>query len=310
MPDPRLIDGKSIAAAVRAELAAKAASLRARGIVPGLAVVLVGDNPASVSYVTAKEKACAETGIASFPHHLPAGTTQTELLALVARLNADPAVHGILVQLPLPRGLDEDAVLLAIDPAKDVDGFHPENAGRLLLGQPTFLPCTPHGILVLLERSGVAVAGRHVVVVGRSNIVGKPVANLLLQRGADATVTVCHSHTPDLGAFTRQADILIVATGHPGTVTADMVKEGAVVIDVGVNRVPDASRKRGYRLVGDVDFVAVLPKVSLITPVPGGVGPMTITMLLANTLQAAEAAQPREGAAQEGSAANKAAGHA
>lgn len=290
MPDPRLIDGKSIAAAVRAELAAKAASLRARGIVPGLAVVLVGDNPASVSYVTAKEKACAETGIASFPHHLPAGTTQAELLALIARLNADPAVHGILVQLPLPRGLDEDAVLLAIDPAKDVDGFHPENAGRLLLGQPTFLPCTPHGILVLLKRSGVAVAGRHVVVVGRSNIVGKPVANLLLQRGADATVTACHSHTPDLGAFTRQADILIVATGHPGTVTADMVKEGVVIVDVGVNRVPDASRKRGYRLVGDVDFAGVLPKVSRITPVPGGVGPMTITMLLANTLQAAEAA--------------------
>ena len=287
MPDPRLIDGKSIAAAVRAELSAKAASLRARGVVPGLAVVLVGDNPASVSYVTAKEKACAETGIASFPHHLPAGTTQAELLALVARLNADPAVHGILVQLPLPRGLDEDAVLLAIDPAKDVDGFHPENAGRLLLGQPTFLPCTPHGILVLLERSGVAVAGRHVVVVGRSNIVGKPVANLLLQRGADATVTVCHSHTPDLGAFTRQADILIVATGHPGTVTVDMVKEGAVIIDVGVNRVPDASRKRGYRLVGDVDFAGVLPKVSRITPVPGGVGPMTIVSLMHNTLLAA-----------------------
>jgi methylenetetrahydrofolate dehydrogenase (NADP+)/methenyltetrahydrofolate cyclohydrolase len=313
MPDSRLIDGKAIAAAVRTELAAKAAALRARGVVPGLAVVLVGDNPASVSYVTAKEKACAETGIASFPHHLPADTTQAELLALIARLNADPAVHGILVQLPLPRDLDEDAVILAIDPAKDVDGFHPENAGRLLLGQPTFLPCTPHGILVLLERSGIDVAGRHVVVVGRSNIVGKPVANLLLQRGADATVTVCHSRTPDLAVFTRQADILIVATGHPGTVTADMVKEGAVVVDVGVNRVPDATRKRGYRLVGDVDFANVLPKVSWITPVPGGVGPMTITMLLANTLQAAANAQPanaqpREGAAaQVGSHAGKAA---
>ena len=287
MSDPRLIDGKSIAAAVRAELAAKAAVLRASGIAPGLAVILVGDNPASVSYVTAKEKACAEVGIASFPHHLPADTTQEELLALIARLNADPAVHGIRVQLPLPRGLDEDAVLLAIDPAKDVDGFHPVSAGRMMLGQPTFLPCTPHGILVLLERSGIPVAGRHVVVVGRSNIVGKPVANLLLQKGADATVTVCHSRTPDLGVFTRQADILVVATGHPGTVTADMVKDGAVVIDVGVNRIPDASRKRGYRLVGDVDFDTVLPKVSRITPVPGGVGPMTIAMLLANTIQAA-----------------------
>ena len=287
MPDPRLIDGKAIAAAVRAELAAKTADLRSHGIAPGLAVILVGDNPASVSYVTAKEKACAEVGIVSFPHHLPADTSQEELLALIARLNADPAVHGILVQLPLPRGFDEDAVLLAIDPAKDVDGFHPVSAGRMMLGQPTFLPCTPHGILVLLERSGISVAGRHVVVVGRSNIVGKPVANLLLQKGADATVTVCHSRTPDLGVFTRQADILIVATGHPGTVTADMVKDGAVVVDVGVNRIPDASRKRGYRLVGDVDFDGVFPKVSHITPVPGGVGPMTIAMLLANTIQAA-----------------------
>ena len=288
MPDPRLLDGRAVAASVRAELAAKAADLRARGAAPGLAVVLVGDNPASVSYVTAKEKACAEVGIASFPHHLPASTTQADLLALIARLNADPAVHGILVQLPLPRGLDEDAVLLAIDPAKDVDGFHPVSAGRLLLGQPTFLPCTPHGILVLLERSGIPVAGRHVVVVGRSNIVGKPLANLLLRRGVDATVTVCHTRTPDLGRFTRQADILVVAAGRPGTVGADMVREGAVVVDVGVNRVPDPSRPRGYRLVGDVDFDALLPKVSRITPVPGGVGPMTIAMLLANTIQAAE----------------------
>ena len=288
MPDPRLLDGRAVAASVRSELAAKVASLRARGTVPGLAVVLVGDNPASVSYVTAKEKACAEVGIASHPHHLPASTTQADLLALVARLNADPAVHGILVQLPLPRGFDEDAVLLAIDPAKDVDGFHPVSAGRLLLGQPTFLPCTPHGILVLLERSGIPVAGRHVVVVGRSNIVGKPLANLLLRRGVDATVTVCHTRTPDLGRFTRQADILVVAAGRAGTVTADMVREGAVVVDVGVNRVPDPSRPRGYRLVGDVDFDAILPKASRITPVPGGVGPMTIAMLLANTVQAAE----------------------
>ena len=299
MPDPRLIDGKAVAAAVRAEFAAKAASLRACGIVPGLAVVLVGDNPASVSYVTAKEKACAETGIASFPHHLPADTTQEELLSLIARLNADPAVHGILVQLPLPRGFDEDAVLLAIDPSKDVDGFHPVSVGRMMLGQPAFLPCTPHGILVMLQRSGIPIAGRHVVVVGRSNIVGKPLANLLLQKGADATVTVCHSRTPDIGAFTRLADILVVATGHPGTVTGDMVKDGAVVVDVGVNRVPDTTRARGYRLVGDVDFEGVLPRVSRITPVPGGVGPMTIAMLLGNTIQAAEATAPRKGAATQ-----------
>ena len=192
------------------------------------------------------------------------------------------------MQLPLPRGLDPDAVLLAISPDKDVDGFHPVNAGRLLLGQPAFLPCTPHGVLVLLERSGIPVSGRHVVVVGRSNIVGKPLAALLLRKGVDATVTVCHSRTPDLARFTRQADILVVAAGRPGTVSADMVRDGAVVVDVGVNRVPDPSRARGYRLVGDTDFDALLPKVSRITPVPGGVGPMTIAMLLANTLQAAE----------------------
>lgn len=287
--DTRLLDGRAVAADVRADLAIRAASLRARGIVPGLAVILVGDNPASVSYVTAKERACAETGIASFPHRLPADTSQEALLALIARLNADPAVHGILVQLPLPRGFDADAVLCAIDPDKDVDGFHPMNAGRLLLGQPAPLPCTPHGVLVLLERSSIAVAGRHVVVVGRSNIVGKPLANLLLRKGIDATVTICHSRTPDLGRFTREAEILVVAAGRPRTVTADMVREGAVVVDVGVNRVPDATKRRGYRLVGDTDFAELLPKVSRITPVPGGVGPMTIAMLLANTLQAAEA---------------------
>ncbi len=286
----KLIDGKATAAGIRAELAAQVAALGASGIVPGLAVVLVGDNPASVSYVTAPERACAAVGIRSFPHHLPAATTQAELLALVARLNADPAVHGILVQLPLPKGLDEDAVLLAIDPAKDVDGFHPVNVGRMMLGQPAMLPCTPRGICVLLERAGIAVAARHVVVVGRSNIVGKPLANLLLQKGADATVTVCHSRTPDLAEHTRRADILVVATGRPNTVTAGMVKDGAVVVDVGVNRIPDATKKRGYRLVGDVDFDGVAPKASAITPVPGGVGPMTIAMLLANTI---EAAQPR-----------------
>ena len=283
----KLIDGKSTAAEIRAELATQVASLGVEGVMPGLAVILVGDNPASLSYVTAKERACAEVGIRSFPHHLPTTTTQEELLALIARLNADPAVHGILVQLPLPKGFDEDAVLLAISPDKDVDGFHPLNAGRMMLGQQALLPCTPHGICVLLERAGVRVAGRHVVVVGRSNIVGKPLANLLLQKGADATVTVCHSRTPDLAEHTRHADILVVATGRPNTVTADMVKDGAVVVDVGVNRIPDATKKRGYRLVGDVDFEGVAPKASAITPVPGGVGPMTIAMLLANTVEAA-----------------------
>ena len=283
----KLIDGKSTAAEIRAELAAQVASLGAEGLSPGLAVILVGDNPASLSYVTAKERACAEVGIRSFPHHLPAATNQGELLAHIDRLNADPAVHGILVQLPLPKGLDEDAVLLAISPEKDVDGFHPLNAGRMMLGQRALLPCTPHGICVLLERAGVRVAGRHVVIVGRSNIVGKPLANLLLQKGADATVTVCHSRTPDLAEHTRRADILVVATGRPNTVTADMVRDGAVVVDVGVNRIPDATKKRGYRLVGDVDFEGVAPKASAITPVPGGVGPMTIAMLLANTVEAA-----------------------
>jgi methylenetetrahydrofolate dehydrogenase (NADP+)/methenyltetrahydrofolate cyclohydrolase len=283
----KILDGRATAAAVRAELAQKVAVLAARGVVPGLAVVLVGDHPASVSYVTAKERACAEIGVRSFPHHLPADTPQEALLALVARLNDDPAVHGILVQLPLPKGLDEPSVLLAISPDKDVDGFHPVNVGRMVLGERCFLPCTPRGILELLSRADVPVAGRHVVVVGRSNIVGKPLANLLLAKGIDATVTVCHSRTPDLAEHTRRADILVVATGRPHTVTADMVREGAVVVDVGVNRVPDATKKAGYRLVGDADFDDLLPKVSRITPVPGGVGPMTIAMLLQNTVEAA-----------------------
>ncbi len=283
----KILDGRATAAAVRAELAQKVAVLAARGVVPGLAVVLVGDHPASVSYVTAKERACAEIGVRSFPHHLPADTPQEALLALVARLNDDPAVHGILVQLPLPKGLDEPSVLLAISPDKDVDGFHPVNVGRMVLGERCFLPCTPRGILELLSRADVPVAGRHVVVVGRSNIVGKPLANLLLAKGIDATVTVCHSRTPDLAEHTRRADILVVATGRPHTVTADMVREGAVVVDVGVNRVPDATKKSGFRLVGDADFDDLLPKVSRITPVPGGVGPMMIAMLLQNTVEAA-----------------------
>ena len=284
-----IIDGKKIAAEIRAEAAAAAAELSRAGAPPGLAVVLVGDNPASLSYVAAKERACAACGIRSFPVRLPADATQERLLAEVARLNADPAVDGILVQLPLPRGLDEQAVIRAIDPAKDVDGFHPVSLGRLVIGLDTFVPCTPAGIVELLLRSGVDPAGKHAVVVGRSNIVGKPVAALLARkaRGGNATVTLCHTATPDLAAFTRTADILVVAAGRPGTVGAGMVKPGAVVIDVGVNRVPDPARASGYRLVGDVDFDAVAPVASLVTPVPGGVGPMTIAMLMSNTVKAA-----------------------
>lgn len=285
-----IIDGKQVAADMRAEIKEQTATLRETlGIQPGLAVVLVGDNPASKSYVSAKEKACAEAGFASFDHRLPQDTSEESLLALIDRLNHDPAVDGILVQLPLPRHIDENRVIMAIDPEKDVDGFHPVNVGRMLIGQPCFLPCTPHGILHLLKRSGVSTDGAHAVVVGRSNIVGKPVASLLLQKSAlgNATVTLCHTHTRDLAAFTRQADILIVASGRPGTVTGEMVRPGAVVIDVGVNRVEDPDSPKGYRLVGDVDFGSVRQVASLITPVPGGVGPMTITMLLYNTLEAA-----------------------
>jgi len=287
-----LIDGKQTAAAIRADLAGEVAELRRRGVTPGLGVVLVGEDPASVSYVTAKERACAEIGVFSADHRLPASTSQAELLALVERLNADAAIHGILVQLPLPRGLDEPAVLLAIRPDKDVDGFHPVNVGRLLLGQPGMLPCTPHGVMELLARYHVSLPGAHAVVVGRSNVVGKPLAVLLARKGprANATVTLCHTGTRDLGAITRQADVLVAAAGRPAMITADMVKPGAAVIDVGVNRVPDATRKAGYRLVGDVDFERVREKAGLITPVPGGVGPMTIAMLLANVVEAARRA--------------------
>jgi len=286
----QVLDGRQLAAEIRAGLTAEVAAMSAAGLLPGLAVVLVGQHPASVSYVTAKEKACAEVGIRSRTHHLPADATQEELLQLIGTLNNNSAVHGILIQLPLPHGLDESAVLQAVDPAKDVDGFHPVNVGKLVLGEETFLPCTPHGIMVMLERAGIPTRGRHVVIVGRSNIVGKPLANLLVQKNpqADATVTVCHTGTRDLATYTRQADILIVAAGRPDTVTAEMVREGAAVIDVGVNRVPDETRKSGYRLVGDVDYNALLPRVSHITPVPGGVGPMTIAMLLKNTVLAAK----------------------
>lgn len=283
------IDGKQISAEIRSEVAAEVAKLKAAGVEPGLAVILVGENPASVSYVTAKERACVEVGIRSFPIRMAADTSEEVLLAEIERLNQDPAVHGILVQLPLPKHIDESAVIRAISPEKDVDGFHPISLGKMVLGEDTFLPCTPHGIIQLLIRSGVETSGKHVVVVGRSNIVGKPVANLLIQKaaGANATVTICHTGTKDMANFTRQADILIVAVGRPNTVTADMVKPGVVVIDVGVNRIDDATKKNGFRLVGDVDYPAISEIADKITPVPGGVGPMTIAMLMANTAKSA-----------------------
>lgn len=283
------IDGKQISAEIRSEVAAEVVRLKAAGVEPGLAVILVGENPASVSYVTAKERACEEVGIRSFPIRMTADTEEAVLLAEIERLNQDPAVHGILVQLPLPKHIDEAAVIRAISPEKDVDGFHPISLGKMVLGEDTFLPCTPHGIVQLLRRSGVETSGKHVVVVGRSNIVGKPVANLLIQKGAgaNATVTICHTGTKDMASFTRQADILIVAAGCPNTVTADMVKPGVVVIDVGVNRIEDATKKNGFRLVGDVDYPAISQIADKITPVPGGVGPMTIAMLMANTAKSA-----------------------
>ena len=288
----KIIDGKQIAADMRAELKEEVAKLKQDNIVPGLGVILVGEDPASQSYVKAKERACEEIGIYSDNNRLPADTTQQELIALINRMNADPKINGILVQLPLPKHLNESEVLLAINPDKDVDGFHPTNIGKMVAGQKAFLPCTPHGIIQLLLRSGVCIEGAHTVIVGRSNIVGKPLANMLIQKAAtgNATVTVCHTRTKDLPYHTRQADIVIAAAGRPNTITADMVKDGVVVIDVGVNRVEDATKKRGYRLVGDVDFEAVKEKASLITPVPGGVGPMTITMLLYNTVESARAA--------------------
>jgi methylenetetrahydrofolate dehydrogenase (NADP+)/methenyltetrahydrofolate cyclohydrolase len=288
----QIIDGKQVAASIREELKVEAAKLKQKGIVPGLGVILVGDDPASVSYVTAKERACEEMGIYSDNNRLDAGTSQGQLITLVRKMNKDRRIHGILVQLPLPKGLNESEVLEAIDPAKDVDGFHPMNVGKMVVGEKAFLPCTPHGVIQLLIRSGVTIEGANVVIVGRSNIVGKPLANMLIQKSAigNATVTVCHTRTRDLAYHTRQADIVIVAAGRPNTVTADMIKEGAVVIDVGVNRVEDATKKQGYRLVGDVDFEAVKEKASLITPVPGGVGPMTITMLLYNTVESARRA--------------------
>ncbi|MDX9973402.1 MAG: bifunctional methylenetetrahydrofolate dehydrogenase/methenyltetrahydrofolate cyclohydrolase FolD [FCB group bacterium] len=283
-----IIDGKAIAARIREELKVEVEAIKAQGAAPGLAVVLVGEDPASQVYVRNKQKACEEIGMVSFGHFLPAETSEPELLALVDTLNADPRVHGILVQLPLPKHIAEKNIVNAISPAKDVDGLHPANVGKLLIGEDTLVSCTPQGCQELLVRSGYDPSGKHVVIVGRSNLVGKPLAAILMQkaRGANATVTVCHSGTKDIPLHTLQADILLTAMGNPGFIKADMVREGVVVIDVGTTRVEDATKKSGYRLAGDVEFDGVAAKAAAITPVPGGVGPMTITMLLKNTLKA------------------------
>ena len=290
-----LIDGAQIARSVRDDVAREVKALRGRGITPGLTVILVGDDPASAVYVRSKGKACDEAGMASETIRLPAATTQDELLRHIDRLNADPMVHGILVQMPLPKHIDPDTVLRRMNPAKDVDGFHPINVGKLLIGEKDgFAPCTPAGVQEMLVRTGVDTRGMECVVIGRSNIVGKPMAALLMQDrvGANATVTICHRHTRTLADHTRRADLVIAAAGRPGVLTQDMVKPGAVVIDVGINRVADAGAKSGYRLVGDVEFDGVRKVASYITPVPGGVGPMTIAMLLRNTVQAASAQGP------------------
>jgi len=286
----KLISGNEVSSQIYAELTERIKVLRSKGVVPGLAVVLVGEDPASQTYVRMKGKKCEELGMHSVTVVLPESTSEEELLKKVDELNKDRKIHGFLVQLPLPKHIDENKVINAIDPKKDVDCFHPENVGRMLIGEPSFLPATPAGVQQMLIRSGIETSGKHVVIVGRSNIVGKPMAAMLVQKGkgADSTVTVVHSRTKDIASYTRSADILIVAMGKPRFVTADMVKEGAVVIDVGTNRIADPTHPKGSRLVGDVDFDNVKDKTSAITPVPGGVGPMTICMLMDNAVRAAE----------------------
>ena len=284
----RILDGKSLAAELRAEIAAEAAALHTEtGRAPGLAVVLAGEDPASRSYVTAKEKACAAAGIRSREITLPASAGRADILSAVRALNEDDEVDGILVQLPLPDSSIEREVIEAMDPAKDVDGFHPVNIGRMVLGLPAFVPCTPAGVIEILRRAEIPLSGAAVTVIGRSQIVGRPLSVLLSQKGVDATVTLCHTRTNDLARHTRGADVVVVAAGRPGTLTADMIRPGAVVVDVGVNRVPDASKASGYRLAGDADFDGLRDVAGAITPVPGGVGPMTIAMLLRNTVEAA-----------------------
>ena len=284
----QIIDGKAIAAEVRAEAAKKVLELKKKGISPCLAVILVGENPASVSYVTGKQKALAEAGMTDRSVKLPESTSEEKLLNIIHTLNDDASVHGILVQLPLPAHINEEKIILAIKPEKDVDGFHPMNVGNLAIGKKAYLPCTPHGIVVLLEKMGIPTSGKNAVIIGRSNIVGKPLALLLLRKEINCTVTICHTGTKNIAEIARQADILIAATGKVHTVTRDMVKPGAVVIDVGVNRIPDSSKKSGFRLVGDCDFEDIKEIASYITPVPGGVGPMTIALLMMNTVESAE----------------------
>ena len=286
----KILSGTDLSAEIRAEVATGVVEMQEKhGVTPGLAVVLVGDDPASAVYVNNKRRACEQAGLFSDAAYLPATATESEVLAAVHGFNEDPGVHGILVQLPLPDGINQHRVIEAINPDKDVDGIHPYNLGKLLQGRPDFAPCTPSGVVELLMRNGHDPEGANVAICGRSEIVGKPLAALLMQRarGGNATVTVCHTRTRDLPEVTRAADVVVAAMGRPAAITADMVKEGAVVIDVGINRVPDASARRGYRLVGDVDFEGVSRKAAAITPVPGGVGPMTIAMLLRNTLTAA-----------------------
>jgi methylenetetrahydrofolate dehydrogenase (NADP+)/methenyltetrahydrofolate cyclohydrolase len=282
-----LISGKAIGASINDELRKEVDLLKLKGIDPCLAVVLVGEDPASEVYVRNKKRTCGEIGIRSIGHDLPASTTQQELEKIIQTLNDDPAVHGILCQFPLPKGLDETHVILAISPDKDVDGLHPLNAGLIAMGQPKFISCTPFGVLQMLKRSGISTSGKNAVVLGRSNLVGRPIATLLSSKGWDATVTVCHSRTANLAQVTSQADILVAAIGIPEFVKAEMVKPGAVVIDVGINRIDDPSKASGSRMVGDVAFQEVEEKAAFITPVPGGVGPMTIAMLMANTVNAA-----------------------
>jgi len=286
----KIISGTQIAAEIREELKGRVKKLSEKGVTPSLAVVLVGEDPASVSYVTAKAKGAEEIGMHEETIRLPADTPEEEVLKTVDKLNKDPKYHGILVQLPLPKHVSTDKVINYIPPEKDVDAFHPVNVGKLFRGEPCPLPCTAHGVQQLLVRSGYDPAGKHVVICGRSNIVGKPLAGILMQKkkGANATVTICHTGTKDIASFSRQADIVVAAMGSPKAITADMVRDGAVVIDVGVNRVEDKTREKGFRLVGDADFEAIKEKAEAITPVPGGVGPMTVTMLLMNTVEAAE----------------------
>ena len=286
----KIINGKKISSEIREELRLEVSDLKNKGIIPGLGVILVGDDPASKSYVSAKERACESIGIYSDDNRYSNDISEKELIDKIITMNNDPKIDGILVQLPLPKHINSSNILLSIDPKKDVDGFHPVNIGKMMIGEESFLPCTPHGIIQLLQRCNIKTSGSHVVVIGRSNIVGKPVANLLMQKGnqANATVTLCHTGTKDLSFHTKQADIIIAASGQPNTLTSDMVKNGVVIIDVGVNRISDRDKKSGYRLVGDVDFNGLSEIASAITPVPGGVGPMTITMLLYNTVMSAK----------------------